>query len=114
MRQAREVFSGPSSEIAVRYDAVYRRAEPAQGERQLLLAVLEEGIRTFLKNAHATRGRAATLRNEACAWLLSQAHADPFDFESICEVLNIDAGRLRRRVLEAPSDPACRERFARL
>ena len=36
-------------------------AEPAEGERRLLLAVLEDGIRTLLKHAGATRGRARTL-----------------------------------------------------
>src|SRR6185503_20592421 len=43
-------FSGFDGEVCVRYEAVYRRAEPASGERRLLLAVLEDGIRTLLKN----------------------------------------------------------------
>jgi hypothetical protein len=113
-RHASDDFSGPSSDVAVRYEAVYGRADPAQGERHLLLAVLEEGIRTFLKNAQAIRGRSATLRKEALTWLLSEARSDPFEFESICEALNIDAPRLRRRVLQAATDPGSRERLARL
>ena len=47
------------SEMAASFSAVYRRAEPAEGERRLLLAVLEDGIRTLLKHAGATRGRGA-------------------------------------------------------
>src|SRR5438067_13333414 len=58
-------MSGFDGEVCVRYEAVYRRAEPACGERRLLLAALEDGIRTFLKNARATRGRALNLRREA-------------------------------------------------
>lgn len=92
-------LSGIDGDVGVRYESVYRRAEPASGERRLLLAVLEDGIRTFLKHARATRGRAFNLRREALHWLMVRGQADVFAFESICESLGIDAGRLRLRVL---------------
>jgi hypothetical protein len=72
--------------------------EGAEGERRLLLAVLEDGIRTLLKHAGATRGRGRNLHREAMAWFSSDAHADVFAFASICEALEIDPGRLRGRV----------------
>jgi len=87
------------AETAVSFGAVYGRLEPAEGERRLLLAVLEDGIRTLLKHAGATRGRARTLQREALTWLLSDAHTDVFAFASICEALEIDPGRLRGQVL---------------
>lgn len=89
--------------------AVGRAAEDgAEGERRLLLAVLEDGIRTLLKHAGATRGRGRNLHREAMAWFSSDAHGDVFAFTSICEALEIDPGRLRGRVLawmrrDAPS-----------
>jgi hypothetical protein len=93
--------------VCVRYEAVYRRAEPASGERRLLLAVLEDGIRTLLKNARATHGRGFNLRGEALTWLLTNDRSDVFSFESICETLGIDASRLRTRVLsESSGNPA--------
>jgi hypothetical protein len=98
------VPSGCDGEIGVRYDAVHARAELAAGERRLLLAVLEDGIRTFLKNAYATRGRAYNLRREALHWLTARQRRDIFAFESICEALGIDAVRLRLRVLAAPAE----------
>ena len=85
--------------MVVRYEAVYRRAEAAAGERRLLLAVLEDGIRTLLKYAHAEHGRARTLRREAFAWIRDEARDDVFAFERICEALGIDAARLRGRIL---------------
>lgn len=91
--------SGFDGEVCVRYEAVYRRAEPACGERRLLLAVLEDGIRTLLKYARATHGRAMNLKREAFSWLTAGDRGDVFAFESICEVLGIDAQRLRHRVL---------------
>jgi len=99
-------MSGFDGEVCVRYEAVYRRAEPASGERRLLLAVLEDGIRTFLKNARATHGRASNLRREALSWLVTGDRADVFAFENICEALGIDAQRLRQRVMaEAAHEP---------
>lgn len=87
------------AEVAVSFEAVYSRAEPAEGERRLLLAVLEDGIRTLLKHAGARRGRARTLEREALSWMLSDAHTDVFAFASICETLEIDPGRLRGQVM---------------
>src|SRR5262245_36958456 len=84
-------MAGFDGEVCVRYEAVYRRAEPASGERRLLLAVLEDGIRTLLKNARATHGRGLNLRREALGWLVTDDRADVFSFENICETLGIDA-----------------------
>lgn len=96
-------------EVAVRYEAVYRKAEAAVGERRLLLAVLEDGIRTFLKYAQATYGRGLNLRRETLGWLMSGDGRDVFGFENICEVLGINAERLRRRVLAATTDVDIRQ-----
>src|SRR6185369_3247257 len=79
--------AGADGEICVRYEAVYRRADPACGERRLLLAVLEDGIRTFLKYAQATHGRGLNLRREALAWLTTDDRREVFSFENICETL---------------------------
>jgi len=91
--------SGFDGEVCVRYESVFKRAEPAAGARRLLLAVLEDGIRALLKNARATHGRGMNLRREAFRWLTATARTDVFTFESICEALGIDAARLRARVL---------------
>src|SRR5204863_1102630 len=91
--------TGFDGEVCVRYEAVYRRAEPACGERRLLLAVLEDGIRTLLKHARATHGRGFNLRREALTWLTTDDRSDVFCFENICETLGVDAARLRARVL---------------
>src|SRR5262245_447467 len=102
MGAARLVAVGARSddaELAVSFEAVYGRTVPAGGERRLLLAVLEDGIRTLLKYAGARRGRARTLEREALAWMLSDANSDVFAFASICETLEIDPSRLRGRVL---------------
>lgn len=98
--------AGADGDVVVCYEAIYRRAEAAAGERRLLLAVLEDGIRTLLKHARAERGHACTLRREAVTWIRTDARDDVFAFERICEALGIDAGRLRARILaRAAGDP---------
>src|SRR5438094_8118170 len=74
-------LSGFDGEVCVRYEAVYRRAEPASGERRLLLAVLEDGIRTLLKNARAAPGRGRNLRREAVQWPVTDHPGGVFRFE---------------------------------
>jgi hypothetical protein len=64
--------------VSPRYEAVYRRTEPVGGERRLLLAVLEDGIRTFLKSTRATHGRALKLRRVAFSWLTIDDRSDVF------------------------------------
>jgi hypothetical protein len=98
-RPASLISPADDADTAASFGAIYRCVEPAEGERRLLLAVLEDGIRTLLKHAGATRGRARTLKREALAWLLSDAHSDVFAFASICEALEIDPARLRGQVL---------------
>jgi hypothetical protein len=99
-------LSGYDGEICVRFEAVYRRADPAFGERRLLLAVLEDGIRAYLKNARATHGRPLNLGREALIWLTTDDQSDVFAYERICEALGIDAGRLRQRVLSEGAHPS--------
>src|SRR5204862_7878687 len=88
-----------AAERCGRYGPGSLLAAPACGERRPLLAVLEDGVRTSLKNARATQGRAFNLRRGALAWLTTEDRSDVFAFENICEALGIDASRLRQRVL---------------
>lgn len=86
-------------DILVRFDAIYGRADPVEGPRKLLMAVLEEGVRTLTVNARGTGARARRLRGEALRWLLDPDASHLFAYVRICEALGLDAGRLRRRVL---------------
>jgi hypothetical protein len=88
------------------------RANPLEqtyprGERLLMLATLEDGIRTILdaRNRHVPRKR---LR-EDLDWLTSDDPRPPFSFLSLCDFLGIDPHYLRARVLAA-CPPEHRER----
>jgi hypothetical protein len=74
--------------------------QPLTGELQLALAVLEDCVRNVLTSS----GRPSGEVRRDLAWIESRDRHSPFAFEQVCEVLHIDAGRLRRRVLAALSD----------
>ena len=75
-----------------------------QGERRLMLAVLEDGLRTLL-GARLGRTNPKWVRREL-DWLTSEDRSAPFAYESLCDALDIDASWLRHRVLDAIRMPA--------
>ena len=67
-----------------------------QPEKRLMLAVLEDGVGTFQKYAHATGRRARRLFAEAEEWFTSEDAEWPFAFVSICQALSLEPEYLRR------------------
>jgi hypothetical protein len=78
-------------------DRAVRHADPlARGERRLMLAVLEDALRTVLS---ARVGRSSNAwPQEELRWFTSEDRSHPFAFEVICDVLDLDASWLRRRL----------------
>jgi hypothetical protein len=70
----------------------------SNGPRDLMLAVLEDGIRTYVSNITARTTRQRRLFEETKAWIDTRDDRSPFAFETICETFDIDADSLRRRI----------------
>ena len=60
-----------------------------------MLAVLENGVATLLKNVMAEHHRGRRLYAEAVEWVASDETGWLFSFVSICHVLGLDPDRLR-------------------
>ena len=72
------------------------QAAEVQGERQLLVALLEDAIRSYQKNAFSSRRRGQRLFREVHEWFMEPAHPDvPMPFEYVCDALQIDADFVR-------------------
>jgi len=69
------------------------------GERRLMLATLEDGIRTIIVGAHRPGSRKRV--QEDLDWLTNDDPRPAFSFHYLCDVLGIDADYLRARVLAA-------------
>ena len=80
--------------LPAQYASIGRKKLPAEGERKLLFAVLEDAIRCYIKNRdRACRHDAEFL--EAAEWLSSDEESGPFSYIRVCEALGINPERLR-------------------
>ena len=82
-----------------------------EGERRLMLAVLEDAVACFQKNAGATGQRGRRLFKEAEEWFAEEDGAWVFSFDAICTVLNINTDyfrsnlkRWKQQLLSSPAD----------
>src|SRR5919204_820315 len=81
------------------FDRVRRRTEH-DGERRLMIAVLEDAVDVYRKQAGARDARAQQLFHEAEAWIEDSDRTWLFSFQNICDVLDIDAEYVRRGLHE--------------
>jgi len=73
-----------------------RRSRAGLGERRLMVAVLLDAVAVYTK----CRARGVVNRRfrEVDRWFRSQDREWPFAFERICEVLSMDAERIRAAI----------------
>ncbi len=64
------------------------RTSEYTGTKALMLAVLEDGIRSYLSPV----GR---IRSEAEYWVTAKKHRSPFSFNVVCETLGLEAQAVR-------------------
>lgn len=83
------------------YDMIAGRRR-GNGTRDLMAAVLEDAIRAYITNLARKTRRQRYRFKEVNEWLEARGDPGPFSFETICEVFDIDADGLRRRLKEAP------------
>jgi hypothetical protein len=69
--------------------------KPLQGEKRLLLAMLEDAVHCFQTYLMARKPHERRLFQEAEEWIDSTDAHWYFSFENICEILGIHPGRLR-------------------
>jgi hypothetical protein len=75
--------------------AAFRRGRAVEGERRLMLAVLEDAVDSYRKYALARDPREQACFLEAKEWFLSDDRSWLFAFENICDVLEMNAEYLR-------------------
>src|SRR5712691_11258697 len=78
------------------WNAVARRQQ-LEPERRLLLAVLENAVRTYRQYVFTP----SRLLREVEDWLFDENRDDPFSFETICDALGLSAEAVRRGILHS-------------
>ena len=74
--------------------------KPLQGEKRLLLAMLEDAVHCFQTYLLARKPHERRLFQEAQEWIESLDTHWFFSFENICDILGIHPGRMRDALLE--------------
>jgi hypothetical protein len=89
----------PDTVLAAQYLDTVRRKIILEPEKQLLLAVLEDGINCFQENVAATTAKRKQLFAEAEDWILDSDRDWLFSFENACDVLGLNPAYLRQGLL---------------
>ena len=76
----------------------YRKDSYLSGEKALMLAVLEDGIRCFQEHLTNPRSNPRLLSKQAEDWIGAIDYEWPFSFNNVCETLGIDPEALRERL----------------
>ncbi len=81
------------------FGALRQKAQP-DGERRLMVAVLEDGVNCFRKNLFARDQKARQLYLDAEAWITESNRSWFFSFENVCDTLDLDADYIRQGLLK--------------
>jgi hypothetical protein len=111
-----ELFNGASFGAAlllpVQFNGAIGRRRALSGEKRLLLAVLEDAISWYLKNPNPVNRQRDDVVQEARRWIEARDDRGIFAYETICDLLEINADRLRL-ALRAVSERRLRLRLRR-
>jgi len=75
-----------------------RARKPLAPEQRLMIAVVQDAIECIDKYRFATDRRGQQAFDEVTQWLGAKETDWPYSFESICEVLGLDAKAVRHRL----------------
>jgi hypothetical protein len=114
-----ERYVGPLQPDAVLpqqfFGALKRRAR-LDGERRLMMAVLEDAVHCYRKHACSSDPRAHQLYLDAEAWITGTDRLWFFSFENVCDSLELDPSYVRGGLVAwnraAPDDPSLAHRLA--
>jgi len=96
---ADERFAGlfqPDTLLPSQFFGRMRSRTQHEGERRLMIAVLEDAVDVYSKEVGAREPRGQQLFREAEEWIEDRDRTWLFSFENICDVLDIDGEYLRR------------------
>lgn len=85
----------PDTLLPVQYNEIMRRRSVLEGERKLMYAVLEDAVECYLKHMNAKSRRRRLLFYEVQNWMNAKNRFGLFSYQTLCEMLGIDAKALR-------------------
>jgi hypothetical protein len=89
----------PDTVLPPQFFGALRRRASLDGERRLMMAVLEDAVHCFRKHARTSDPRARQLHADAEAWIRGTDRMWFFSFENVCDTLEIDPDWVREGLL---------------
>jgi hypothetical protein len=88
-------FLQPDAILPAQFFQSLRSKGQFDGERRLMIAVLEDAVNCFMKQIHATDPKARQLFLDAEEWITAEDRTWFFAFENVCETLDLNPDYVR-------------------
>jgi hypothetical protein len=105
----------PDTLLPIQYFEAMRKKHLLEGEKRLILSVLEDAIECFMKCIDATTSKSQRLFREADEWIAHEDKRWVFSFDNVCDMLDINPEYMRmglRKWKEKRLDAIARRRAA--
>lgn len=83
-------FLQPDAILPAQFFQSLRSKGRFDGERRLMIAVLEDAVNCFMKQIHATDPKARQLFLDAEEWITDEDRTWFFAFENVCDTLDLN------------------------
>jgi len=85
----------PDTLLPIQYFEAMRRKHLLEGEKRLILSVLEDSIECFMKCIDASTSKGQRLFRDADEWIAHEDKRWVFSFDNVCDMLDINPEYMR-------------------
>lgn len=93
-------FLQPDAILPTQFFQSLRSKGQFDGERRLMIAVLEDAVNCFMKQLHAIEPKARQLYLDAEEWITTEDRTWFFAFDNVCDTLDLDPEYIRGGLLK--------------
>src|SRR5271168_4169806 len=86
----------PDTLLPIQYFEAMRRKHLLEGEKRLVLSVLEDAVECYMKCIDSATNKGQRLFRDADEWINLEDKHWVFSFDNVCEMLDVNPGYLRR------------------
>src|ERR1700759_1685360 len=86
----------PDTLLPIQYFEAMRRKHLLEGEKRLILSVLEDAIECFMKCRDSATNKGQRLYRESDEWIALEDKHWGFSFDNVCDMLDINPEYMRR------------------
>ncbi len=86
----------PDTLLPIQYFEAMRKKHLLEGEKRLILSVLEDAVECFMKCIDSPTGKGQRLFRDADEWISLEDKHWVFSFDNVCDMLDINPDYMRR------------------